>query len=450
MIVKWEAQLSVLCQNGTQSEWSASKNFRTEPLRCAGPIFDSIRVQRNIFIKITEFSYPFYGIGYQWRFRVVGETAWKEYATYQSFFYVDTLFAESFEVQLRLECRNGQLSAWSKSIVLAASNCPQVHPAATSHFSYFFAAYPSFQISWISAAPTVESQASYSWSFREKGQEIWSEPLKTTGPSGILRGMTPGKTYEIRLQVFCELDSLNPTTVIETKALPLSCVEIDESSVRIYTTKTSKRIELPDFDESLPFQMRIRQQDSIRYDTFFGLGQWSKYFSNLPTGTAYEISVRGYCFDGTQLPWSEPIIYRTTSCSLPISGGIDVMEISPQDSSATIEAYFGNQPYDTAALVFHWRYRIRDSLNWTTFSTGAEKRAILRGLKPSSNYEVQMVVKCAPKRPGFFFTKYIFKYHPYTMWRKTGYQFVANRCLKLEQSCKDILPLARNLPLGES
>lgn len=389
-----EAQLSILCQNGTQSEWSASKNFRTEPLRCAGPIFDLIRIQRNILLQRTEFIYPVYGTQYQWRVRVVGSTTWKEYTSHQGSFYVDTLFAESFEVQLRLECEKDQWSAWSKSKVLAASNCPQVNPAATSHFSYFFAAYPSFQISWISAAPTVESKASYRWSFREKGQEIWSEPLNTTRPSGVLRGMTPGKTYEIRLQVFCELDSLNPITVIETKALPLSCVEIDKSSVRIYKTKTSITIELPEFEESLPFQMRIRQQDSIRYDTFLGLGQWSKYFTNLPTGTAYEISVRGYCFDGTQLPWSDPITYRTTNCNLPNFGGVDVLEISPQDSSATVESYFAQQPYDTASLVFHWRYRIRDSLNWITFSTGAQKKAILHGLKPSTNYEVQMAVKC--------------------------------------------------------
>ncbi len=400
-----EAQLSVLCQNGTQSEWSASKNFRTEPLRCAGPIFDSIRIQRNIFLQRTEFSYPRYGTQYQWRVRVVGSTTWKEYTTYQSFFYVDTLFAESFEVQLRWECEKDQWSAWSKSKILAASNCPQVNPAATSHFSYFFAAYPSFQISWISAAPTVESQASYSWSFREKGQGIWSEPLRTTEPSGILRGMTPGKTYEIRLQVFCKQDSLNPITVIETKSLPLSCVEIDESRIEIFATKTWVRIELPDFDESVPYQMRIRQQDSTRYDTLLSLGQWSRYFQNLPPGTTYEISVRGYCFDGTQLPWSNPITYRTTSCSLPVSGGIDVFEISPQDSSATIEAYFGNQPYDTTALVYNWRYRMRDSLNWTTLSTGNQKKALLRNLKPSSNYEVEMVVKCAQSALDSFLQK---------------------------------------------
>lgn len=389
-----EVQLAILCQNGTQSEWSASKNFRTEPLRCAGPIFESIRVERNLVFKRTEFSYPRYGTQYQWRIRVVGTDTWKEYTTHQSSFYVDTLFAESFEVQMRWECEPDQWSAWSKSKVLAASNCPQVHPAATSHFSYFFAAYPSFQISWISAAPTVESKASYSWSFREKGQEIWSEPQKTTRPSGILRGMTPGKTYEIRLQVFCTQDSLNPITVIETKALPLSCVEIDKSSVRIYTSSTSITIDLPEFDESLPFQMRIRQKDSIRYDTFFSLGQWSKDFTNLPTGTAYEVSVRGYCFDGTQLPWSDPITYRTTNCNLPNFGGLNILEISSQDSSATIEANFAHLPYDTASLVFHWRYRIRDSLNWITFSTGAQKKAILHGLKPSSNYEVQMAVKC--------------------------------------------------------
>lgn len=389
-----EVQLSILCQNGTQSEWSASKNFRTEPLRCAGPIFDSIRVRRNIFINRTEFSYPFFGIDYQWRFRVVGETAWKEYATDQSFFYVDTLFAESFEVQLRLECEEGQWSTWSKSKILAASNCPQVNPAATSHFSYFFAAYPSFQISWISATPTVESKASYSWSFREKGQEIWSEPLKTSGPSGILSGMTLGKTYEIRLQVFCTQDSLNPITVIETKTLPLSCVEIDESRIKIFATKTWVRIELPDFDDSVPYQMRIRQQDSTRYDTLLSLGAWLKFLQNLPPGTTYEISVRGYCFDGTQLPWSNPITYRTTSCALPFSGGIDVFEISPQDSSATIEAYFQYQAYDTTALVYNWRYRMRDSLSWKTLSTGNQKRALLRKLQPSSNYEVEMVVKC--------------------------------------------------------
>lgn len=391
-----EVQLSITCKGVVQSEWSPGKTFRTAEF-CAEPKFDSIKVERDFGFKKTRFSYTIPWSLSHWRLRALGDTSWMEFTTHQATLLVDTLLEESFEVQMRLECKNGQLSAWSKSIVLRASNCPQLNPDEPRHFEYFFAGYPAFQIRWISSAPSVKSEATYQWFFREKGEEEWSIPQLSRVPTTVLRGMTPGKTYEIKMEVTCALDSLNAFSVIETKVLPLSCVEIDESLIKVYQQGIGELNITVEIEESVPFQMLFAQKGSTEYDTLIGLGWWSKYFNKLPADTEYEVRVRGYCFDGTEIPWSTPFYFKTWSCELPTYGKIDIKYFEPLDS-IVFDASFTDtrNQVDTTSLTYHWQYRKRDSDQWvkTALHKSYFKRFVLRELEPNTNYELRQVTHC--------------------------------------------------------
>ena len=389
-----EIQLSITCKNVVQSEWSLSKTFRTAEA-CAEPKFENISVKRDFFFKKTNLIYSNHSDLRHWRLRVLGDSSWMEFTEYQAALSLDTLFSESFEVQLRLECRNGQLSAWSKSIVLAASNCPQLNPNAARHFEYFFGPYPSLQIIWKSSAPSAKAEATYKWSFREKGQEEWSTPQQSNAPETVLHGMMPGRTYEIRMEVTCAVDSLKSFSVIETKFLPPSCVEIDKSRITIHQHHKVVSVDV-EIEYSLPIQVRYAQKGSTEYDTLFALGGWGPTLKNLLPNTEYEVSVRGYCYGSTELPWSDPLYFKSLSCELPLLGAINLQEFAPTDSIGFTASFFTPRSLDTTLLIYHWQYRVRDSSTWTrtALSKANFPQFTLRNIQLNTNYELQLVAHC--------------------------------------------------------
>lgn len=390
-----EIQLSIVCENQGRSSWKYVQTFQSNTLTCALPSAENLVTRYNINEGKLQLIAGISAQLYRWRLRAVGDTSWKEITTTQGEFRIDTVFVQAQEVQLQILCSNGKYSPWSANKIIFQRECPQSTPNTTEHFDYFHGGIPAVWILWISEAPGATIPATYRWSYREAGLQSWSSPVRTIQSNVVLEGMTPGKTYEIRMEIICGKDSLNPQSVIELKEMPNSCVEINATDVKLRAFSDMIEMDVQ-FPNAVPYQVRIRQQDSVQYDTLLGLGQWMRQFINLAPGTTYEISLRGYCYDGTELPWSDPLFVRTLSCKLPRFGRIEMDQFDAPDSIGFTANFITPPSIDTVAINYHWQYRVRDSSNWTR--TASNKAHFpyftVQNVQPNTNYELQLVTHC--------------------------------------------------------
>lgn len=388
-----ELQLLVVCKNQPASTWSASNTFHTNVVSCVSPAY-SMTAQISPYTGKLELTSLISAPLYHWRLRAIGDTIWKLISTSKNLLFIDTAFYEAQEIQLQILCSNGKLSAWSVSKIIPKLNCPRIKTEATQHFDYFHGGMPAVGLTWLSKIFESSAPAIYRWSYREEGLEQWSSFVKTSKAVVGLEGMTPGKTYAIRMEILCGQDTLNPPSVIELKQMPVSCVEIDPSTVKLKAYATSIEMDFP-FPLAVPYDIRIRPKDSLRYNILRGLGQWGKQFTVVP-GTTYEITLRGYCYDGTELPWSEPLYIKTLDCPLPRFGKIEMEKFALLDSITFNGIFERPNPQDTASWIYHWQYRIRDSATWT--KTGLSKvnfpYFVVRNLRVNTNYELQLVTHC--------------------------------------------------------
>ena len=416
-------QFRLICPNGNVSPWSDTiwidplKPFGAEELQeeyaegknsvqivsaedvyplvtyssldtCARPNILNIKVKQDRWYN-AQLSYL--GVdnkSLQWRYRKKGAATWRNpFITTNP---ITNIEFESgggeYEIQVRQNCANlGVWSEWSESLLVEFAAC--VFPDAKDiRFDTSFSAFPSLRISILLLQRA--DPFSFKWYYRELGQTTWVDTIQSTTGAIIIQNLSPGKVYEVRVDVRCGNDFVSYFKRIE---VPPSCLVISKINIREV------------HDSSVFVDLRLGQTRMIEY-RYRIVGQTNYSFTKLRTGsylkglipgTTYEISARVVCED-TLLVWSPSLVFTTKNCKLPLAGDISLLQFNTQDA-ATFSADYLNFNFPVQH-DYTWRYKPSDQNLWATPVNGKQQQFTLSNLLKGQKYDLSVAIAC-PNHP---------------------------------------------------
>jgi hypothetical protein len=355
---------------------------------CAPPNILNIKVNQDRWYN-AQLSYQ--GIdnkSLQWRYRKKGAATWRNpFITTNP---ITNIEFESgggeYEIQVRQNCPNlGVWSEWSESLFVKFAAC--VFPDAKNiRFDTSFSAFPSLRISILLLQP--DDPFSFKWYYRELGQTTWVDTIRSTNWAISIQNLSPGKVYEVRVDLRCENNFVSYFKRIE---VPPSCLiiskisieEVHDSSVFVGLSLGQRRM--------IEYRYRIVGQPNYSFTKL----RTGNYLKGLIPGTAYEISARVVCED-TLLAWSPSKFFTTKNCKLPLAGDISLLQFKTQDA-ATFSADYLNFNFPVQHN-YTWRYKPADQNLWTTPTTGKQQQLTLSNLSTGKKYDLSVAITC-PNHP---------------------------------------------------
>lgn len=213
----YEFQVSVLCTaGGAWSAWSASKTFSTTVATCTAPTTLQISTS-NLAANTATLNCSLTGVvSYDWRYRVVGNSAWIDLASGASnFANINALTAgTNYEFQVSVQCTTGgPWSLWSasKTFSTTAQECgtPSSNQVSITNLSA-----TSAQLNCL-----LRGAQLYLWQYR-RGTGSWINLPNTTVGATTLNGLSPGTQYQFRVRINCSgtYTTWSPATTFVTPA----------------------------------------------------------------------------------------------------------------------------------------------------------------------------------------------------------------------------------------
>ena len=324
----------------------------------------------------------------QWRYRKKGADNWKyPYITTNPITNIEfEAGGGEYEIQVRQNCPNlGVWSEWSESLFVEFAAC--VFPNAKDiRFDTSFSAFPSLRISILLLQRA--DPFSFKWYYRELGQTTWVDTIRSTNFAISIQNLSPGKVYEVRVDVRCGNDFVSYFKRIE---VPPSCLIISKINIReVHDSSVFVELRLGQI-RMIEYRYRIVGQPNY---SFIKLRTGS-YLKGLIPGTTYEISARVVCED-TLLIWSPSLIFTTKNCKLPLAGDISLLQFKTQDA-ATFSADYLNFNFPVQHN-YTWRYKPADQNLWTTPTNGKQQQFTLSNLSGGQKYDLSVAIAC-PNHP---------------------------------------------------
>jgi len=379
---KYKVRLKLECAEG-ESRWSEDVEFTTLP-KILCPVLDKNKIQ------MIQRSWSRAELNYaevidsqlEWQYRIKGTAAWVPY-TYTAIQIPQE--GASIEVQIRYYCIDqNSWTDWSESTSFELSPCffPELKDivVVTS-----MTLYPNLNAS-IHFANGSYDPYIFKWYHREKDTQVWIDTIKEQENSISIHNLSPGKAYELRVDIHCGKDSLSIYRTVQVSPLCQSLQASQIDVVEVYDTFIRVRANL---SELRTLEYRYREEGA----TEFSIAQLSKgILSGLKPNTTYEISVRVVCEDSIP-DWSASVFFTTTNCKLPQRGELDVVQSYLPDSIRFAAQFFSFTEAEN--FTYHWRYRVANTQDWQNLEVQAEKKEVLlKNLTPGTKYDLQMSVNC--------------------------------------------------------
>lgn len=218
-----------------------------------------------------------------------------------------------------------------------------------------------------------------------KGEQNWIDTLSITSNDGVIPHLTPGKTYEIRIDVLCGQKSLS--LYKEVRVDPV-CLDIGEGQLSIGEVyDSSAQIEIM-LSGTRTLEFRYRKSG----ETEFKVTRFKDYMlKGLEPLTTYELGVRVVCEDS--IPnWSPSVFFTTKGCNLPYTGTFSVVRSYLPDSilyRADFPKFSGSEGFQ-----FYWKYKATNTKQWVNLDVKNENGVLFKNLKKSTKYDVQLILRC--------------------------------------------------------
>jgi hypothetical protein len=372
----WRVKTS--CLNG-ESDWSAE---RTISLTCPVP-FQLYEVLGQTSTHLR-WWYSGSGVTYTIQWRPSNTVTWNTVAVAEGSIYQLTGLTRNsaYEWRIRANCPGGSLGDYSTTRFFTTQCGP---PEETGYSTYSTS---EIAVSW-SALPGVRYQVRY----RATGSAIWIESDTSTSLSyARFRNLTVNTSYEYQVRSICSLsevsaysNSYNFTAQCSQPYVYLSTISLSSAQIN-WSTLSGQR-----------YDLRWRAVGAATWTDVQSLTTSSYQFTNLTTGTTYEVQMRGVC-SGTILTAYTSSLTFTPSCPVPVSNSMWVSRrgLTSADVVYTVE--------QGVSYLLQWR--VSGTATWqssATFvapSTNTNYTSSITSLSANTTYEWRVLSFCSGGATG--------------------------------------------------
>ena len=316
------------------------------------------------------------------RYRIQGAESWSVLSGNPSIIYFP-VGGGTFEIEARWFC-NAQNSwtKWSATQIIDLNKCLSVVEGNPS-FGFSYYAYPDLQVS--INIPNFYN-FNYRWYYRKKGSQEWVDTIKIAERYTVVANLTPGTSYEFRVDVSCRENS---TSFFYTVEMPSSCLSIDSAQVVIKEVYDSSILIAVPYPGRRIYEYRFRAEGESEFTI---TRPESSRLMGLKPNTNYELNMRVVCEDSIP-DWSPSVFFTTNVCNLPYRGDLSVVQSYAPDSilyRADFINFTGDENFQ-----FYWKYKAKDEKNWQRLEVQDKNEALFKNLKKGIKYEVQLSVRCS-------------------------------------------------------
>jgi hypothetical protein len=372
-----------ICLAGDSTDWVYLSYYPS----CSDIKVTDVKIEtptdKSVLLKCTNYNFS----TYEWRYRSYGSTDNWIYAAGNDL-KITQLIEKLYEVQVRGFCQQiGTWTPWSSLYQFSVGICKL--PSSLVFVPKFIDATTVDIL--LESNSSDWKAAHYKWSYRELGRRNWIDTIITEETSLSLFDLIPGARYELKVEVICFAGTPSSFVYSNYITMPTGCFVPTLDRVKVgRITQTSAFIEL-DYNLYLPFTISYRVKGSqTAFQTIDGLRGIVPNLTGLIPATEYEMVVGINC-NGTILQ-TPAIYFRTKSCDIPYAGAVVVNSINLDYIEAKVE--FHNFHPASSGLNYIWKYKLKNSTNWDSISTGNQNTLYLEGLQPESSYDLKVVLHC--------------------------------------------------------
>ena len=316
----YEFQGSVQCiSGGNWSAWTSSQTFITT---CTGPTANQISAS-NITATTATLNCALTGaVGYDWRYRIVGDATWTDLASAgtNTVNLTGLTASKNYEFQVTQQCvTGGAWIAWSASktftTLVAPCNPPNTAQLSTSRItnsSVFFNC-------------SISSMISYDWRYRVVGTTIWTDLTAGSAQSISASGLNALTNYEFQASIQCTVGGnwsawSSSIAFITTSSPCPSPTTSDLTATNV--TKTTAQLNCSVSGAQIyAWSYRV-----TGVSTWTSLGQTStayKQVTGLTGAKKYDFRVRLSC-SGVFTAWSQVGTFTTPASLVDETGSVDL------------------------------------------------------------------------------------------------------------------------------
>ena len=384
----YEFQAAAQCTSGgTWTAWSASQTFNTTAVStCAIPTtaqLSAINLASNsATLKSTQTGL----VGYEWRYRKVGDANWIDLAaTVTGTTNITGLAASSnYEFQGAAQCTvGGEWSAWSVSKTFSTLAEPPCAAPTTAQLNASNIAPTSATLNC-----TLAGKVGYDWRYRLAGAATWTDMVSSATGSVNLTGLVSSSLYEIQVSVQCTSGGAwsawtGSQTFITTCVGP-SVNQISASNITATTATLNCSL-----TGVVGYDWRYRLVGAAAWTDLASTGINTVNLTGLTGSKNYEFQVTQQCVTGgVWIAWSASQTFTTlvAPCNPPTTVQISASGIS--STTANLNCTM------TGVVGYAWRYRAVSAPNWIDLASTANSSNSIIGLLASTSYEFQVSVQC--------------------------------------------------------
>ena len=197
-------------------------------------------------------------------------------------------------------------------------------------------------------------------------------------------GLQPATRYYFSIRKQCDDESLSPATTgyFETEVLPCFAptgIAISDITFRGATATWTAGGEEANWEVNI-FNTNINESYTTTAPTYA--------FSNLTTGTQYNVSVRALCGSEASIegPWSDTVVFTTDACQ-PVTG------VTVSNQTATTAQVSWTASSNSSSYRVEYGFRGMSQGEGTSVTVNATSYTIT-GLQPETEYDVYISTVC--------------------------------------------------------
>ncbi|WP_373548500.1 fibronectin type III domain-containing protein [Haliscomenobacter sp.] len=401
----YEVQLSVGCLGEASDSFLLHKFFRTVSDICGQkPQLSWLQIKQdstNYSVEARCNLKAGYDLEIRFRPKPASPQAWDDAKPQKiicgnSTLYFGFYLGPVYEVQFRVLCPTGNVSAWSDVIVLENKLPGDCVTPTTENIQV-----RNIQSKGATVVAQNLSRKRYNW-YLYSPDDFSSLNFSTINQDSlVLTNLKAGQTYQLRLGLVCTPYEVRWTefvtfnTLPDTAANPCKGISPDDLTI---TQLGFQEVELSlkSIQPQENIQWRYRKADANDFwRTLSTQGLSKQIIYQLELGVNYEFQVRKLCKDlNAWSAWSESKIFAPQNCALPIPEqvfiSLDFYRFP--ELSVAFYANTGNFKYN-----YHFYQRLKGSSSWQD-SIKTEKNSVsFQKLIPDSTYEIQIKVFCGER-----------------------------------------------------
>lgn len=296
----------------------------------------------------------------------------------------------SYQVRLRVLCKNGVYSSWSEPKIFSTLAIPCPVPDSSLLLVRHIMS-TSVQLNCGSQPGT----AYYQFTYRIKGTEAWTTAAVQRSSSYTLIGLRPSTAYEYRVRVYCSenLSTLSPYSKIVPFTTLLACTAPDSITMNASNiTHQGAVLKCGVVNGAVFYDFSYRVRNTATWFYVPRVSTPNITLSGLKPSTAYEFRVRVFCNSS---------LTNVSEFSKNFGFQTDLEPCAVLQTNEFQITYTAVKKYSLSSKrkgkAYGWRWRTSGSTIWTD-SLRTDSLVTQVGLKFPQAYDFQAQIQCLDGR----------------------------------------------------